>query len=92
MHKYVIERTLPGAGRLSSTELRDIAQKSNSVIRELGAADLQWVESFVVEDKIFCVYTAKDPAIIREHGQCGGFPVDQIYRVKTVIDPTTAEG
>jgi hypothetical protein len=92
MPKYVIERTLPGAGRLTPAELRGIAQKSNSVIRELGAADVQWIESFVVDEKIYCVYNAKNPEIIAEHARCGGFPADRISAVRTIIDPNTADG
>jgi hypothetical protein len=91
MPKYVIERTLPGAGRLSAGDLRGIAQKSNSVIRDLGP-DVQWVHSYVVADKIYCVYNAKNPEIIAEHARCGGFPVDRIPAVATIIDPTTGEG
>ena len=91
MPKYVIERTLPGAGGLSSDQLRGIAEKSNSVLRELGP-DVQWLESFVVADKIYCVYVAKNPEIVREHARCGGFPCDTVSEVRTIIDPTTAEG
>jgi len=90
MPKYVIERTVPGAGKLTPNELAAMATKSNSVIRDLGP-DLQWVESFVVEDKILCVYNAKDADLIREHSRCSGFPADTISRVSAVIDPTTAE-
>jgi hypothetical protein len=90
MPKYVIERTLPGAGSLTSDQLRGIAEKSNSVLRELGP-DVQWLESFVVADKIYCVYVGKDPEIIREHARCGGFPCDTVSEVRAIIDPTTAE-
>lgn len=90
MPKYVIERTLPGAGGLSSDQLRGIAEKSNSVLRELGP-DVQWLESFVVADKIYCVYLAKNPEIVREHARCGGFPCDLVSEVRAIIDPTTAE-
>jgi len=91
MPKYVIERTLPGAGKLSPAELRGIAQKSNSVLRELGP-DVQWVHSYVVDDKIYCVYNAANPQIVAEHARCGGFPADRISEVRVTIDPTTAEG
>ena len=90
MPKYVIERTLPGAGKLTPDQLRGVAQKSNSVLRELGP-DVQWVQSYVVDDKIYCVYVATNPEIIAEHARCGGFPADKISEVKTVIGPTTAE-
>jgi len=90
MPKYVIERTVPGAGKLTTSELAAMAAKSNSVIRDLGP-DLQWVESFVVEDKILCVYNAKNPELIREHSRCSGFPADTISLVNAVIDPITGE-
>ena len=90
MPKYVIERTLPGAGKLSPKELRDISAKSNSVLRDLGA-DVQWVHSYVTGDKIYCVYNAKNPDIVREHARCGGFPADSINEVKAVIDPISGE-
>jgi hypothetical protein len=75
MPRYIIERNLPGASKLSATELHEISAKSNAVIRELGP-DVQWVHSYVAGDKIYCVYNAKDPEIIREHARCGGFPAD----------------
>ena len=90
MPKYVIERTIPGAGRLSPAELRGIAEKSNGVLRDLGP-DIQWVQSYVVDDKIYCVYNAKNADLIAEHARCGGFPADRISKVATIIDPTTAE-
>jgi len=90
MPKYVIERTVPGAGQMSPDELRGIAGKSNGVLRDLGP-DVQWVQSHVTDDKLFCVYIASGPEIIREHGRCGGFPVDAIHEVGAVIDPATAE-
>jgi len=90
MPKYVIERTLPGAGKLSSADLRGIAQKSNAVLRELGP-DVQWVESYVTGDKIYCVYNAKDAEIIAEHAKRGGFPADRISPVVTMIDPSTGD-
>jgi hypothetical protein len=90
MPKYVIERTLPGAGELSDKQLQEISAKSNTVIRELGP-DIQWVESYVTNDKLYCVYNANSPEIIREHARCGGFPADSVNEVRLVIDPTTAE-
>jgi hypothetical protein len=90
MPKYVIERALPGAGKLSSADLRGIAQKSNAVLRELGPG-IQWVESYVTGDKIYCVYNAKNAEIIAEHAKRGGFPADSISAVTTVIDPNTAD-
>lgn len=88
MPKYVIERNLPGAGKLSASELRGISAKSNAVLRELGP-DVQWVQSYVTPDKIYCVYIAKNPEIIREHARAGGFPADSISEVRTMIDPTS---
>jgi hypothetical protein len=85
----VIERELPGAGGLSTQELQDISQKSNKVIKELG--DLQWVTSYVTDDKIYCIYLAPDEDIIAEHARCGGFPANKISKVASVIDPTTAD-
>lgn len=90
MRKYVIERTVPGAGQMTAEELQGIASQSNGVLRDLGP-DVQWVHSYVVDDKLFCVYNASGPEIIREHGRCGGFPVDAIHAVEALIDPTTAE-
>ena len=91
MPKFVIERELPGAGRLSPDDLQAIAQKSCGVLRELGR-DIQWQQSYVAEDRIYCVYIAADEAIVREHARRGGFPADRIARVVTQIDPATAEG
>jgi hypothetical protein len=90
MPKYIIERNIPGASKLSATELHEISAKSNAVIRELGP-DVQWVQSYVAGDKIYCVYNAKDPDIIREHARRGGFPADVIAKVVAIIDPTTGE-
>ncbi len=91
MPKYVIERELPGAGDLSPEELTAISQKSCGILRDMGP-QIQWVESYVTQDKIYCVYIAPDEAAIREHAAKGGFPADRISEVKTMIDPTTAEG
>lgn len=85
---YVIERPLPGAGKLSGQDLEGLATKSNKVLRDLGP-DIQWVHSYVTGDKIYCIYRAKDADIVREHARCGGFPAEVINLAATVIDPTT---
>jgi hypothetical protein len=90
MPKYVIEREVAGAGKLSPAELQSISQKSCGVLREMGAA-IQWVHSYVTDDKIYCVYIAPNEAAVREHAQRGGFPANRISEVKSVIDPTTSE-
>ena len=90
MPKYVIEREVPGVGKLSAAELQAISQKSCGVLREMGAA-IQWVHSYVADDKIYCVYIAPNEAMVREHAQRGGFPANRISEVKSVIDPTTSE-
>ncbi|MBV8159518.1 MAG: DUF4242 domain-containing protein [Acidimicrobiia bacterium] len=90
MPKYVIERELPGAGKLSAEELHDISQQSNKVISSLGP-EIQWLQSYVTDDKLYCVYIAPDEDIILEHARCGGFPVDKVARVMTVIDPSTGD-
>ena len=89
MHKYVIERELPGAGSLSAETLQGISQKSCGVLKELGP-EIQWVESYVTDDKIYCVYLAPNEDMIREHAKRGGFPANRISAVRTIIDPTTA--
>lgn len=91
MPKFVIERELPGAGNLSKEELHGISQKSCGVLRQLGPA-IQWVESYVTDDKIYCIYIAPNAEMIQEHARQGGFPANKISEIKTVIDPTTAEG
>jgi len=88
--RFVIEREIPGAGKLSPQELRAISQKSCSVLDQLGPK-IQWVQSFVTGDKIYCVYIAPDEEMVREHAKQGGFPANAVSEVKTVIDPTTAE-
>jgi hypothetical protein len=88
MPKYVIERDLPGAGSLSADDLRGISEKSNSVLTEMGG-DVHWLHSYVVDEKIFCVYVAPDTDRIREHATRGGFPVNAIRPVNAVIDPAT---
>lgn len=90
MPKYVIERTLPGAGQLSAADLKDISAKSNKVLTELGP-EIQWVHSYVTDDKIYCVYLAPDEDLILEHARCGGFPADRVSAVSAVIDPSTGE-
>lgn len=90
MPKYVIERELPGAGQLSPQELKGIAQKSCGVLSALGP-QIQWVQSYVTGDKIYCVYIAPNEAMVRQHAEQGGFPANRISAVSLVIDPTTAE-
>jgi hypothetical protein len=89
MPKYVIEREIPGAGNLSAAELRSISQTSCGVLSNLGP-QIQWVESFVTGDKVYCIYIAPDEEIIREHARQGGFPANKISEVRAIIDPTTA--
>jgi hypothetical protein len=90
MPKYVIEREIPQAGKLSAAELKAISQKSCGVISNLGPS-IQWVESFVTEDKIYCVYIAPNKEIVMEHASQGGFPANRVEEVNTVISPVTAE-
>ena len=90
MPKFIIERDLPGAGDLSPQQLQGVAEKSCSVLRDLGPR-IQWVHSYVTDDKIYCVYIAPNEEMVREHAQRGGFPANSIKQVKLTIDPTTAE-
>ena len=90
MPKFVIEREIAGAGKLPANELQAIAQKSCSVLNSMGPK-IQWVQSYVTDNKIYCVYVAPDADTIREHAKRGGFPANVISRVRTIIDPTTAE-
>jgi hypothetical protein len=90
MPKYVIEREIPNAGKLSAAELKGISQKSCEVLRNLGP-QIQWLHSYVTDDKIYCVYMAPDEKAVREHAMQGGFPADRISVVRSVIDPTTAQ-
>lgn len=90
MPKYVIEREIPGAGNLTADELKGISQTSCGVLREMGP-EIQWVESFVTADTIYCVYVAPNEAMVREHAAKGGFPANRVSRVVTMIDPTTSE-
>ena len=91
MPKYVIEREIPGAGKLSAQELQAISQKSCGVLNQMGP-QIQWVQSYVTDDKIYCVYIAPNEEMVREHARQGGFPANRISVIKSVIDPTTAEG
>jgi hypothetical protein len=91
MPKYVIEREIPNAGKLSQQELQTISQKSCSVLQKLGP-QVQWLESFVTDDKIYCIYVAPNEEMVREHARQGGFPANRVSAVRSVIGPTTAEG
>jgi hypothetical protein len=90
MPKFVIEREIPGLGKMSDEELRKVSQKSVDVLASLGP-QIQWLHSYVTGDKLYCVYVAPDEAIIREHASKGGFPANRISAVRRLIDPTTAE-
>ena len=90
MPKFVIEREIPGAGKLTAEQLHAISQKSCGVLNNMGPK-IQWVQSFVTDDKIYCVYIAPDEATVREHARQGGFPANSVTRVATMIDPTTSE-
>jgi Protein of unknown function (DUF4242) len=90
MPKFVIERDIPGAGKLTPGELKSVSQKSCGVLSSLGPS-VQWVHSYVTEDKVYCVYNAKDESLVRRHAELGGFPANRIARVMAIIDPTTAE-
>ncbi|VVQ22123.1 hypothetical protein PS914_06743 [Pseudomonas fluorescens] len=89
MPKFVIEREIPGAGTLSERDLKAISQKSRKVLRDLP--EVQWLQSYVTGDKIYCVYIAPNEALIREHAKQGGFPANSVSQVMNIIDPTTAE-
>lgn len=90
MPKFVIERTLPDAGKLSLKDLQAISQKSCSVLNDMGPR-IQWLQSYVTDDKLYCVYIAPDAEQVREHARRGGFPADRVSQVRTIIDPTTAD-
>jgi hypothetical protein len=90
MPKYVIEREIPGAGKMSAQDLQAASQKSCSVLQNLGP-QIQWQQSYVTGDKLYCIYIAPNEEMIREHASQGGFPANRISEVKTIIDPTTAE-
>lgn len=90
MPKYIIEREVAGAGKLTPEDLQDISQTSCSVLRKLGS-EIQWIESYVTEDKIYCIYIAPNEDLVLEHAKQGGFPANRVSEVKRIIDPTTAE-
>lgn len=90
MPQYLIERNIPGAGKLSPDDLKAISQKSCGVLNELGPT-IQWVQSYVTGDQIHCIYRAPNEAMVREHARLGGFPADRVSEIMTIIDPTTAE-
>ena len=90
MPQYLIERNIPGAGKLSASELQAISQKSCGVLNQLGP-QIQWVHSYVTGDQIICIYRAPNEEIVREHARLGGFPADKVSEIKTMIDPITAE-
>lgn len=90
MPKYVIEREIAGAGKLTPDQLQGVAQKSCGVLKKIGP-QIQWLESYVTDEKIYCVYIAPDEATVLEHAKQGGFPANRVSKVKTIIDPTTAE-
>jgi len=90
MPKYIIEREVPNAGALSAAELKALSQRSCAVLQQLGPT-IQWVQSFVTEDKITCLYIAPNAELVRKHAQLGGFPADRVLEVATIIDPATAE-
>ena len=91
MPKFVIERDVPGAGKLSPQQLQEMSKKSCSVLREMGP-QVQWIQSYVTDEKIYCVYIAPNEEMVREHARLGGFPANHISPVKTLIDPATSEG
>ena len=90
MPKYIIERDVPGAGKLSNDQLKSVAQTSCDVLRNMGP-EIQWVHSYVAGDKIFCIYIAPNEDLVREHARKGGFPANTVTEIATVIDPTTSE-
>ncbi|MES2648549.1 MAG: DUF4242 domain-containing protein [Bacteroidota bacterium] len=90
MPKYVIEREIPGAGKLSAEQLHGVAETSCNVLRKMGS-EIQWVQSYVTGDKIYCVYIAPNEDMVREHAQLGGFPANSVSAVTAIIDPTTSE-
>jgi len=90
MPKYVIEREIPGAGKLTASELKGISETSCNVLRKMGS-EIQWIHSYVAENKIYCVYIAPNEEMVREHARLGGFPANSVSRVSTIIDPVTAD-
>lgn len=91
MHTYIIERDIPGAGSFSKEKLKSISQTSNGVLKEMGSNNIQWVDSYVTGDKVYCIYRAKNEDLIREHAKRGGFPADKISEVDTMISPATGK-
>lgn len=90
MPKYVIEREIPGAGKLTADELKGISEASCNILRKMGS-EIQWLHSYVAENKVYCVYVAPNEEMVREHARLGGFPANSVSRVSTIIDPVTAE-
>ena len=90
MPKYVIEREIPGAGKLTAEELKAISQTSCDVLRKMGS-EIQWLQSYVTDDKLYCIYIAPNVEMVREHAKLGGFPANSVSQVATIIDPTTSE-
>jgi Nickel responsive protein SCO4226-like len=90
MHTYIIERTIPGAGNLTKAQLHDISAKSNGILKQMGP-DIQWVDSYVTQDKIYCIYRATSPDLILEHAKRGGFPADHINQIDRMISPATGK-
>ena len=89
LRKFIVERDIPAVGGLDATQLSGAAGKSNAALCDIGAKDIQWVESFVADDKTFCVYLASDEAVIRKHSELSGFPANKITEIRATIDPTT---
>jgi hypothetical protein len=90
MPKYVIERVVPGAGKMSAEDLKALSQRSCNVLNNMGP-QIQWIQSYVTDNKIYCIYVAPNEEMIREHARLGGFPANQVSSVKAIIDPTTSE-
>jgi hypothetical protein len=90
MPKYLIERQIPGAGKFTPADLKAVSQKSCGVLGSLGP-NIQWIHSYVTDDRIYCVYHATDEGLVRKHAELGGFPANEVFRVHAVIDPATAE-
>jgi hypothetical protein len=91
MPKYVIERVVPGASKMSPSDLKNLSQRSCNVLNQMGT-QIQWVQSYVTENKLYCIYIAANDELVHEHARLGGFPANLVAEVKTIIDPTTAEG
>jgi hypothetical protein len=90
MPKYVIERVVPGAGKMSPSDLKTLSVRSCNVLNQLGP-QIQWVQSYVTDNKVYCVYIAENEEVVHEHARLGGFPANQVAQVRTIIDPTTSE-